>query len=158
MITLSSVTFQLFAAVIIKNAAFGDVAPLAESVTQPQTPAIPDTRLTRKPATYSIVHHITPTPCLHLSLCTPSNVPPLLILLVFLSSSLQLLVAANVVPRSLILFSLKMEAIPSSETWVLTRPARRHILDDDILHALSRFNRDCGSRVLSRAVNICRQD
>jgi hypothetical protein len=40
---------------------------------------------------------------------------------------IQLLVTANVVPRSLILFILMMEAIRSSETSVLTIATRRHI-------------------------------
>jgi hypothetical protein len=49
----------------------------------------------------------------------------------------QLLVTANVVPSSLILVILMMEAINSSETLVLTRVTRRHIPEDDILHSHS---------------------
>jgi hypothetical protein len=45
----------------------------------------------------------------------------------------QLLVTANVVPSSLILFTLMMEAICCSETSVLTRSTRRHIPEDVIL-------------------------
>jgi hypothetical protein len=41
---------------------------------------------------------------------------------------------ANVVPKSLILFGLMMEAIHSSETSDLTRATRRHIRQDGILH------------------------
>jgi hypothetical protein len=42
------------------------------------------------------------------------------------------LVTANN-PSSLILFALMMEAICSSEMWVLTRAMGRHIPEDDIL-------------------------
>jgi hypothetical protein len=50
---------------------------------------------------------------------------------------LQLLVTANFVPSSLILFTLMMEAIRSSETSVLARAARHHIAEDSILHMTS---------------------
>jgi hypothetical protein len=53
---------------------------------------------------------------------------------VFLRNVLQLLAAANVVPSSLILFTLTMEAIRSSETSVLARATRRHIPEHGILH------------------------
>jgi hypothetical protein len=46
---------------------------------------------------------------------------------------LQLLVTANVL-SSLILVTVMMEAIRSSETYVLTRTTRRHIPEDGILH------------------------
>jgi hypothetical protein len=51
----------------------------------------------------------------------------------FLRSVLQLLVTANVLPSSLILSSLMLEAINSSETSVLARATRRHILKEVIL-------------------------
>jgi hypothetical protein len=59
----------------------------------------------------------------------------------FLRSVLQLLVTANF-PSSLILFSLTMEAIRSSETPVLTAATRCHIPQDSILliHKLSTIN------------------
>jgi hypothetical protein len=54
---------------------------------------------------------------------------------VFIFSVLQLLVTANVVPSSLILFPQMMEAIRFSETSVLTRATRRHIAEDGLLHS-----------------------
>jgi hypothetical protein len=50
----------------------------------------------------------------------------------FLRSVLQLLVAANVILISLIIFTL-MEAIRSSETSLITRATRRHIPEYGIL-------------------------
>jgi hypothetical protein len=50
-----------------------------------------------------------------------------------ISSVLQLLVAANLVPRSVILFALMMEAIRSSGTSVLTRATRSPIPEEGVL-------------------------
>jgi hypothetical protein len=44
-----------------------------------------------------------------------------------------LLVAANIVPSSLILCTLKIQAARSSETLVLTGPTRHHIPEGGIL-------------------------
>jgi hypothetical protein len=49
-------------------------------------------------------------------------------------TDVALLVTANVVPSSLILFALIMDAAHSSETSVLTRATRRHIPENGILH------------------------
>jgi hypothetical protein len=48
---------------------------------------------------------------------------------------LQLPLSINVVPNSLILFTLMMEDIFFSETSVRLRAARRHIPEDGILHS-----------------------
>jgi hypothetical protein len=59
---------------------------------------------------------------------------------VFVRIVLCLLVTANVVPASPILVALMMMATHSCETSVLTRPTRRHIPEDDILHSHCREN------------------
>jgi hypothetical protein len=46
------------------------------------------------------------------------------------------MVIANAVPSSLILFTLMMEAILSSETLVVTRATWRHIPDGSTVHEL----------------------
>jgi hypothetical protein len=53
---------------------------------------------------------------------------------VFLRSVLQLVVTANI-PSSLILSTLMIEAVCSSEMLVLSRAALRHILEDGILRS-----------------------
>jgi hypothetical protein len=55
--------------------------------------------------------------------------------MVFLCSLLQLLVSANVVPSSQILFTLMMEAVRSPEISVLTRATWSNIPHNDILHS-----------------------
>jgi hypothetical protein len=47
---------------------------------------------------------------------------------------------SNVVPSSPILVSLMMEALRSSETFVLTRATLRNISEDNILHSQRREN------------------
>jgi hypothetical protein len=51
---------------------------------------------------------------------------------VVLCSAFQLLVTANVVRSALIISTLMMEVILSSETSLLSRTTRRHIQEDDI--------------------------
>jgi hypothetical protein len=53
---------------------------------------------------------------------------------------LQLLFTTYAIPSSLILSTLMMEAISSSETSVLTRTTWRHNLEDGILHNHRREN------------------
>jgi hypothetical protein len=57
------------------------------------------------------------------------------IIRVFLRGVLQLLVIANIVPSSLILSTMLMEELRSTETSVLTRTTRRHIPKHCILHS-----------------------
>jgi hypothetical protein len=52
----------------------------------------------------------------------------------------RLLFEASVIPSSLILVTLMMEALSSTETSGLTRATRRNILENDILHSRHRGN------------------
>jgi hypothetical protein len=70
----------------------------------------------------------------------------------FLRIVLRLLVTANIVPSSLILFTLMMEAICFSEMSVLTRTTRRHIQEDGILQLAHSLHSDNEGNTLLRNV------
>jgi hypothetical protein len=61
-------------------------------------------------------------------------------ILQILCSVLRLLLTANIVPSSLILYTLMMEAVRSSVTSILTRTIRHNVPEDDILHSHRRGN------------------
>jgi hypothetical protein len=69
-----------------------------------------------------------------------NGIASFLIQLLFLCSVVQLLVTANVFPSSLIIFTLMMEDIRSSETSVLTRVTRRCTPEDSIIYSHCREN------------------
>jgi sensor domain CHASE-containing protein len=67
-------------------------------------------------------------------------------------NDLEKLVTVNVLPTSLIIFILMIEAIRSSESSVLTRATRRHIKEDSIIR-LS-FLPNINSNVLEARINF----
>jgi hypothetical protein len=77
-----------------------------------------------------------PTPLLSVDFpCGPLSLPLFLYSWVFLTGGSVCCHLLTLVPRSRIFFTLKMEAIRSSETSVHTRSTWRHIPEDGILHS-----------------------
>jgi hypothetical protein len=73
---------------------------------------------------------------------------------IFLRSLRRLLVTANVFPSSLILVTLMMKALSSSETSVLTRATRLNIPEDAILQIIPDYL-TLKSRTLFRSCQLC---
>jgi hypothetical protein len=65
---------------------------------------------------------------------------------------LHMVVTVNIVPGSLIHFTLMMEAIRFSETSVLRRTMQRHIPEDDILHDVSYSHPSLGLHIAFNAL------
>jgi hypothetical protein len=80
---------------------------------------------------------------------------------VFLRSVLQLLVTANIVPSSLILFTPMMEAIRASESSAIKRATRRRIPEEGIFHShfrenIKSFSEICCFQIkLDRCYDLC---
>jgi hypothetical protein len=66
---------------------------------------------------------------------------------------LRLLVTANIVRSSLILSTLVMEVIHTSETYVLARATRHHIPEDDTLHCFGLLS--ANSAIVRWAAHCC---
>jgi hypothetical protein len=68
----------------------------------------------------------------------------------------RLLITANLVPSSPILVTLTMDALHSSEPYVITRVTWRNISEDGILHSHRRENRKSYIILLLLVVACCK--